>query len=78
MMLSIKSLASDSDIETYLRGNLVLSTTLIRKKKNLPLQEIQEDVSEVEEDDHENDLIYPEEVVSFHNRNNAILLTFIM
>lgn len=77
-MLSIKSLASDSDIETYLRGNLVLSTTLIRKKKNLPLQEIQEDVSEVEEDDHENDLIYPEEVVSFHNRNNAILLTFIM
>ena len=77
-MLSIKSLASDSDIETYLRGNLVLSTTLIRKKKNLPLQEIQEDVSEVEEDDHENDLIYPEEVVSFNNRNNEILLTFIM
>ena len=77
-MLSIKSLASDSDIETYLRGNLVLSTTLIRKKKNLPLEEIQEDVSDVEEDDLENGLIYPEEIVSFNNRNNEILLTFIM
>ena len=78
-MLSIKSLASDSEIETYLRGNLVLSTTLIRKKKNLPLEEIQEDVSDVEEDDLENGLIYPEEIVSTNNRNNnAILLTSLM
>ena len=52
---------------------------MIRKKKNWPLEVIQEDVSDVEEDDLENGLIYPEEIVSTNNRNNnAILLTFLI
>ena len=80
MMTAFKRLASDSEIETYLKSTLVLKTTVIRKNLNMPVEVIRDDISEVEEDedDHENDLIYPEEVVSFHNRNNAILLTFIM
>ena len=80
IMQAIKKLNSDSDIEKYLKSTLILRTTSIRKNTNMSVEIILDDMSEVEEDgdDHENALIYPEEIVSFNNRNNAILLTFIM
>ena len=78
MMTAIKRLASDSEIETYLKSTLVLQTTFIRKNTNMSVEIIRDDMSDVEEDDLENDLIYPEEIVSFNNKNNEILLTFIM
>ena len=77
-MTAIKRLASDSEIETYLKSTLVLQTTFIRKNTNMSVEIIRDDMSDVEEDDLENDLIYPEEIVSFNNKNNEILLTFIM
>ena len=79
MMTAIKRLASDSDIEKYLKSTLVLQTTCIRKNKNMSVEIIRDDMSDVEEDedDLENDLIYPEEVVSFNNRNNEILLAYL-
>ena len=78
-MTAIKRLASDSDIEKYLKSTLVLQTTCIRKNKNMSVEIIRDDMSDVEEDedDLENDLIYPEEVVSFNNRNNEILLAYL-
>ena len=79
MMTGIKKINSDSDIEKYLKSTLVLQTTCIRKNKNMSVEIIRDDMSDVEEDedDLENDLIYPEEVVSFNNRNNEILLAYL-
>ena len=50
MMTAIKRLASDSEIETYLKRTLVLQTTAIRKNLNMSVEIIRDDMSDVEED----------------------------